>query len=130
MNSISTLTLPNFQQLLNQFKGNLVFKRLVATDIVTPDEYLYKIETSDGYYFVFEIDFIENFNYITNFVKNNVGDFKYFVEVKSPADKFEDTSPFKVSTLYPVPPDFDEFKKYANDRYGSFEGYFNFLIKI
>ncbi len=94
MNSISTLTLPNFQQLLNQFKGNLVFKRLVATDIVTPDEYLYKIETSDGYYFVFEIDFIENFNYITNFIKNNVGDFKYFVEVKSPAEKFEDTSPF------------------------------------
>ncbi len=124
---------PDFQQLLNQFKGNLVFKRLDTTSTVIPDGYddhLYRIETNDGYYYIFEVDFIENFDYVTNYIKRKIGGFKYFVEAKHPPEKFEDTSPFKVSDIYPTPSDFEEFKKYVNDRYGSFEGYFNFLIKI
>jgi hypothetical protein len=122
-------SIKDFQQLLNQFTGNLLFKKLIIVNEVSPDEYLYRIETNDGQYYIFEVDFIDNFKYVTDFIKNNIGDYAYFVAVKKPLEKFQDSSPFKVSSIYSAPQDFDEIKKYANDKFGSFKGYFNFLIK-
>lgn len=117
--------LPEFQELLNQFKGNLVFKNFLGKNSVTPDEHIYKIDTNDGTYYVFEIDYIENFKYIITLLHDNIGNFKHFVEVNHPVGRIEDSSPFQVAEVYTSPPDFDQIKQYANDKYTSFEGYFS-----
>ena len=120
----------NFQKLLDQYKGELVFHRLVTTTELSPDQYLYRIETNDGHYYVLEIDFIEDFAEVTGIITSTIGGYKYFIEVKNPPKTFEETGPYKKATEYKTPKDFEEFKKYVNDKYASFDGYFNFLIKV
>lgn len=66
---------------------------------------------------------------VTAFLKETIEGYKYVVEVKKPLEQFEDTIPYKISDIYSWPSDYAEFKKYANDKYGSFEGYFSFLVK-
>jgi hypothetical protein len=123
-------TTMHFPKILDQFQGNLKFIREVSRNELTPDEFLYRIETDDGHYYLYEVDFIDNFTQITDRITSIIGGYKYFVEAKTPPEKFEDTGPFKVASLYPEPEDFKDFKKFTNDKFGSFEGYFNFLIKI
>src|SRR6266516_849599 len=116
MGITSSDDLPDFQRLLDQFKGGLVFKRLIKQDAISYDELLYQIETNDGMYYVLEIDFIYSFDYVTDLINKEIPEYKYFVEVKQPHEKFEDTPPYKISSSYPTPPDFDEVKKYTNDK--------------
>ncbi len=58
-----------FQELLGKFKGDLVFRKVVEKKLITEDEILYKIETSDGVYYVLEMDYFDTFNYVENFLQ-------------------------------------------------------------
>ncbi len=82
---------PYFQQILDQFKGDIKFKELRGKLALSPDEFIYMIETDHGIYYVFETDFIDNFDYIIQQVKERTEGFSNFVEAKFPLEKFEET---------------------------------------
>lgn len=120
-----------FQKLIDQFKTphKLKFIKLVKQFKVSSDDFIYEIMTDKGVYFIYEVDFINEFqqdlvNKVSNIIHKEV---KYF-KVKRPI-KLEDSSPYKAASLYTRFPDWDKIELYANDKYGSDEIYFNFLIE-
>jgi hypothetical protein len=115
----------NFQKLLDSFKGNIEFKELIEKLRISPDEYISIIETDQGTFYIFETDYISDFDYIVEQVRTRTEKFSYFVEAKLPPEKFEDIPAAKYYTspeYYPA--DFEQFKKYV-----TFNDYFTFLIK-
>ncbi|MBL8014666.1 MAG: hypothetical protein JNK26_00555 [Candidatus Doudnabacteria bacterium] len=125
----------DFQKLIEQFKDTegLKFLREVRSWQLTPDELFYEIETNDGIYYVFEIDYIGDFNfYVVKTITDEIGGFTKMFEVKSPL-VFDEAEPVRHATIYIKPPNWeDQWKvtsKYANEKYGSATYYFNFLVK-
>lgn len=118
----------DFQQLLNQFKGNLVFKKMIGELQLSPDEYIYMLETDQGIYYIFETDYISDFNYIIKQVKERTKRLSNFIEAKQPFSKFEDipAAKYYTSPKY-YPHDFDRFKDYLSSTPES--SYFTFLIQ-
>ncbi|SRR6266567_3303696 len=125
---------PQFQQLLDQYQGDLKFERLEGTLELSPDEFLYMIETDQGMYYIFETDYILDsegmggFEYIVMQIKERTEHLSHFVEAKHPLEKD------MLSAMYHIRPkdfplEYERFKKYLSIGYGSFGGYFTFLIK-
>ena len=115
---------PNFQQLLDQFEGNIQFKELIGNLNLSPDENIYMIETDQGVYYIFETDYVFNFDALIKQVKERTEHFSHFVKAKLPPEQFEDT-PLAMG----YPSDFEQFKKYVSFGNGSFPSYVTFLIK-
>lgn len=67
---------------------------------MTPDQILYCIETNDGTYYIYEVDFLDSFEKVTTFLKETIEGYKYIVEVKNPLEQFENTIPYKISDIY------------------------------
>lgn len=120
----------DFHKLLQQFQTpeSLEFLNLVRTWQTSPDEYFYEIETNDGVYYIFEVDYIESLDSVIAAIKKEIGEFTQLCEVKSML-AFEDAEPVKLAKIYYKPEGWETVSKYANDKYGSYPFYFNFLIK-
>src|SRR5260221_2486384 len=75
---------PNFQKLLNHFKGELVFKALTETTWTMPDEVVYTIEPNQGTYYVVQTDIVTSFKNIVLLIKERTERFAHFIEPKVP----------------------------------------------
>lgn len=118
---------PNFPQLLKQFKGDCVFLQLVARYELSPDTIGYEIETSHGRCLVLETDFIMSLDSVVEEIER-LGRFDCLIEVKKPLE-FSQAMPVKLAGKYQRPVDWDDkVRLYANDKYGSHDAYFNFLV--
>lgn len=103
----------NIQKILDQYKGNLRFESITG-EINEADEFLYMVETNKGTYFIYETDYIDSFDDVVDFFKRRTKHFTEFIEVKSPFEKFEDTTAAKYYTSAKhFPADFEKFKKYV-----------------
>lgn len=121
---------PDFQKLLDQFNENLVFKTLISQKFLTNEnEILYEIDTDKGKYYIFETDYLSSFDYIDKLLIKYIGHYTNLVEAKSSPGEFENTIPYKKTMIYKKPQDWDILGKYANEKYGSKDYYFNFLVK-
>lgn len=121
---------PDFQQLLDQYEGQLTFKELKGKLSLSPDEFIYMIETDQGMYFVFETDDLYSFDYIVQQVKKGTQSFSHFIEAKIPPETFKETLLAEGYVLPNYHPSYlEEYKKYVSFGYGSFPGYATFLIK-
>ena len=126
---------PDFQRLLDQFEGELKFNCLVGKLEVSPDEFIYTIETDQGIYYIFETDDISDsegmsgFDYIIKQIKDRTESFSSFVEAKHPLEKGTIAEKYGYLSPDDYPSDYEQFKKYLSIGYGSFIGYFTFLIK-
>jgi hypothetical protein len=121
----------DFQKLLEQFKTPeaISFISLKRTWQRSPDEYFYEIDTSDGIYYVFEVDYIGDFNtHVLDVIREELGSSDGIIEAQATLT-FEESEPVKRARVYAKPSTWSEVSKYANDKYGSQPYYFNFLIK-
>lgn len=125
---------PQFQRLLDQYQGELSFNKMTGKISISPDEFIYMIETDQGTYYIFETDDIsdsegiKSFDYINKQIKSRTEGFLSFVEAKYPLEKDVPSEKYYIPPeAYPF--DYEQFKKYVNIGYGSFVGYFTFLIK-
>lgn len=125
----------DFQKLIDQFKDteDVRFLREIRARQVSPDELCYEIQTSDGVYYVFEIDYIGDFNtHVLEPLTAEIGQFTKMFEVKSPLT-LDESEPGRLATIYITPPNWKKqwkvTSKYANCKYGSQPYYYNFLVK-
>lgn len=120
----------DFQKILDQYSGNFTFKSVIGKINVSPDEVLYMIETDNGTYYIFETDYLERFDDITDIIKQRTENFSEFIEAKNPPKKFEETTVAKYYTKPEYfPKDFEKFKRYVTFGNGSNKDYLTFLIK-
>ncbi len=122
----------DFQKLLNNFKHSIIFKKLIATDEeLDYDEFLYTIETNQGVFYVYEVDYFSSFNYLEDRIKSLLGGDCEFIEVITPLDQFNESAQSKFyANEKSYPSDFEQYKKYINWQDGSEWYYYNFLIKM
>jgi hypothetical protein len=115
----------NFQEILDQYKGDLKFESMTG-ELNIDHETLYMIETDQGAYYVFETDYLDSFDDITDLLKRRTEHYTEFIEANTPIERFEDAPAAKYYTSPKhFPQDFEKFKKYI-----AFNGdYFIFLIK-
>lgn len=120
--------LPDFQRLLDQYKGDIRFATLINKFPISEDEILYEIKTDKGLYYIFETDYISGFDHVSSLFKKFVGDVE-FVEAQAPLLTFKDYPQINFFLKYTIPIDFDNFKQYLGYRAGSQPYFFNFLAK-
>lgn len=121
----------DFQKLIEQFKDteDVKFVELVRKFSRSPDEHFYEILTNQGTFFVFEVDYIGNFEQdVVEVVKTEVGKYAQMYEVNSNLE-FEQSNPVKAANVYRKPQTWDTVSIYANEKFGSKPYYFNFLVK-
>ncbi|SRR6266566_1368131 len=117
---------PDFQKILNHFKGELAFKALTETTRTMPDEVVYAIETNQGTYYIVQTDIVTSFENIVLLIKDRTERFSHFVEPKVP---------LKDATKYYIPDgnsaaDFEQYLKYVDLAEGkAFGEWLTFLIK-
>lgn len=117
---------PEFQKLLNQFEGNILFQKFIEYYPLGYDEFGYHIETDRGRMLVFEIDFISSLGAVKEEILR-MGRFNSFIPTKRPLD-FNDAMPVRHAGKYKKPNDWNTIRKVANDAFGSSDIYFNFLL--
>lgn len=122
---------PDFQKLIEQFESTerINFLNHIRTWQISPDQTFYEIMTNQGTYYVFEVDYIGNFTKdILEVLKGELGNEIEVLKVKTPLI-FEEAEPVKRAQIYIKPKDWEEIAQYAGDKFGSYQFYFNFLIK-
>lgn len=123
---------PDFKNLLQQFKDteDLQFIGLVRIFSSSPDEHFYEIETNKGPHYIFEVDYISDFTSdVIRPIKRVLHADPEFYLVKKKR-KFETSGPKQSATVYKEPDNWNEISMYANDSYGSYDFYFNFLFTL
>ncbi len=103
----------NFQNILDQYKGNLKFESLTGKLNLLPDEFLYMIETNQGTYFVFEADYLDSFDYINKLLKKRTEHYTEFIKAKNPLEEYKE----------------ETLKKYVTKGHGSHKYDYTLLIK-
>ncbi len=117
---------PNFSKLLGRFEGDYQFKKFITRYDLSWDMFVYEIETNHGRCAIFEIDFISNFSEVKKEIKRT-GSFSQFIEVKKPLE-FRQAIPVRKAVKYTKPRVWEKIRLYANEKYGSYDIYFNFLV--
>jgi hypothetical protein len=123
--------MPDFPNLLKQFKEteDIEFVKLANKTGISPDQILYEIETNTGNLWVFEVDYIGSFeNEVFSVIQRNSTHIPEFFEVKEKLT-FEESGPVVAASVYEKPTDWEKVSKYASDKFGSIDYYFNFLAK-
>lgn len=120
---------PAIQNIINHYKGNIVVSKIIPSkfEFLSPDEDIEEIDSDKGRYFIVSIDFIKNFAYVRNLLKENIGNYSNFVEVINPKVHFEDCYQSKFYSKDGFPKDFNDFKQFLYSRDGS--TYFYFLVR-
>lgn len=103
----------NFQNILDQYKGDLKFESLTGELNLLPDEFLYMIETNKGTYFVFEADYLDSFDYVSSILKERTEHYTEFIEAKNLLEEYKETT----------------LKKYVTKGHGSYKYNYTLLIK-
>lgn len=119
----------NTQKILDEFVGNIKYESLHEVKKLEVNEILYHIETNEGDYYIFCIDYISSFYYVVKQIIK-ILDFGYkFVKVKSPIDKFENCPQSKFYFTDKSPEGFNELKEYMNWKSDQDGINFYFLVK-
>lgn len=122
----------DFQSIIHQFKQteDLVYLELLNTQKLAHDEILYTINTNKGIHYVFEIDYIADFNSsVSQTVGEAINGFSHIYELKSQTIAFSESNPVKLADVYTKPQGWDLISKYAGQKGGSTKYYFNFLFR-
>lgn len=121
----------DFQKIIDQFKdtNQIKFISLKREWNRSPDQLFYEIETNQRVLYVYEIDYIGDFNKdVLDVIRDEIPSFTEIFVTKQPLG-FDESSLVLFVKQYRKPADWSVISKYANDKYGSKPYYFNFLIK-
>jgi hypothetical protein len=98
--------------------------------VMSPDEFAYFVRADGAEYLVYEIDFLSgDFNGKRKYLEEFSGRELQFVPVKQPVE-FEEAGPVITANIYKKPAGWEDYRSYANDRFGSAPYYFSFLAKL
>lgn len=82
-------------------------------EVITPDSFVWRLETNLGMYYLYAEDFIPGIDHIKGFYERYiVGHAWELIEVER-VEAFEDAAPVKSATTYQRPDDADEILRYA-----------------
>lgn len=121
---------PNFQELLDQYRVDTKFEKIIDTIVVTEDEIVHIVLSKKGVFLIFETDYISDLEYCRKLIEKSSKTKIKFIEVKEPKNNFNEYPQLKYSLIHKEPEDFDHLRKYLGYKGGSEKYYFSLLARV